>query len=123
MHAAAPAVAAPAVATARTQALRAYLAAGNVLPLSYPGPPGVLGMLVPAAMAREALIARLSRHGYRLTSVDDIRAQFARHRSIGPLVRGARVDWLQEHSDRENVSTAMAFAPDPEYQRHIISVP
>jgi hypothetical protein len=105
------------------QTLRDYLAAGNVLPLSYPGTPGVLSMLIPAAMARETFLAWLARHSYRLTSVDDIRDQFARHRRIGQLVRGVPVDWLQEHSDREGVPTEIAFRPDPEYQQHIKSVP
>ena len=75
------------------------------------------------AAAREAFLAWLARHSYRLTSVDAIRDQFARHRRIGQLVRGVPVDWLQEHSDREGVPTEMAFRPDPEYQEHIKHVP
>jgi hypothetical protein len=105
------------------ETLRDYLAAGNVLPLSFPGSPGVVSVLVPEAMQRDAFLRWLSRHSYRLTDVDDIRDQFVRFGRFGQLVAGVRVDWLQERSDREHVPTEMAFRPDPEYQQHIISVP
>ncbi len=96
-----------------------FLRALHALPMAIPGSPGEGIVLVLEDMRTEAFLEWLSRHSYRLTSVDEIRRALFTEGTFAANVVHSVIDWLQEN---RTAPTQIAFRFDPTYDAHIVKV-